>query len=323
MGWGTGEHEGYADQKRPDGRWSGATHRGEDPDAVAYQAVCTCGWRSEREHPVPPRPANAARDERHVSHGPAWEAWIRELDKRQDACWEDWNAEHFEPLLGYEPHQQLILAEDDGGRRHFLDGRPSTPAPRSNCSAPTGTGSRSATSGHGTSNPPPPTSRSARRPAPNTRTSLPPPASRCPREPFCAGPSATPRTSPHERSHEPARRRPRPRATPNRPAAGATVTRELVSPLAPLFAGFVATLANAPSTQQTYRRALARFLAWLGPNADPDQITLRTISAYQARAALNSLLLSGPVRTTSSTRARRRSRAPCASRAPAPKIPKP
>jgi len=124
MGWGTGEHEGYADQKWPDGRWSGATHRGGDPDAVAYQAICICGWRSEREHPVAPRPANGPRDERGRSHGPAWEAWNDELEKTQDACWEDWNAEHFEALLGYEPHQQLILAEDDGGRRHFLDGHP-------------------------------------------------------------------------------------------------------------------------------------------------------------------------------------------------------
>lgn len=30
----------------------------------------------------------------------------------------------FDPLLGYEPHTQLIEASDAGGRRHFLDGRP-------------------------------------------------------------------------------------------------------------------------------------------------------------------------------------------------------
>ena len=41
-----------------------------------------------------------------------------------DACWDDWRAEHFDPLLGYEPHTQLIEASDAGGRRHFLDGRP-------------------------------------------------------------------------------------------------------------------------------------------------------------------------------------------------------
>jgi hypothetical protein len=80
MGWGTAEHEGFADERRADGSWSGGTIRSGAPDAVACQAVCSCGWRSEREH--------------------------------------------FDPLLGYEPHMQLIEAADGGGRRHFLDGRP-------------------------------------------------------------------------------------------------------------------------------------------------------------------------------------------------------
>lgn len=124
MGWGTDEHEGFADERRPDGSWSGGTTRSGDPDAVAYQAVCSCGWRSEREHPVPPRPAEVPRDERGHACGPAWEAWIAALEAANDACWEAWRAEHFDPLLGYEPHTQLIEAADGGGRRHFLDGRP-------------------------------------------------------------------------------------------------------------------------------------------------------------------------------------------------------
>lgn len=123
MGWGTAEHEGFADERRPDGSWSGGTTRSGDPDAVAYQAVCSCGWRSEREHPVPPRPSDVPRDERGLSHGPAWDAWIAALEAANDACWDDWRAEHFDPLLGYEPHTQLIEASDAGGRRHFLDGR--------------------------------------------------------------------------------------------------------------------------------------------------------------------------------------------------------
>ncbi len=124
MGWGTGEHEGYNDEKRADGSWSGPTHRGGDPDAIAYQAVCSCGWRSEREHRVPPRPAGMSRDERGLSPRPAYDAWIEALEHADNACYEDWNAEHFQPLLGYEPHQHLVLGRDDGGQRHFLDGRP-------------------------------------------------------------------------------------------------------------------------------------------------------------------------------------------------------
>jgi hypothetical protein len=31
MGWGTAEHEGFADEKRPDGAWSGGTR-----SALAY-----------------------------------------------------------------------------------------------------------------------------------------------------------------------------------------------------------------------------------------------------------------------------------------------
>lgn len=124
MGWGTNEHEGYADEKRADGSWSGPSHRGGDPDAIAYQAVCSCGWRSEREHPVPPRPQAMPRDERGLAHGPVYDAWIAALEEANDACMDDWDAEHFQPMLGYEPHQQLVLGRSDGGQRHFLDGLP-------------------------------------------------------------------------------------------------------------------------------------------------------------------------------------------------------
>jgi hypothetical protein len=36
---------------------------------------------------------------------------------------EGWSAEHYQPMLGYEPHTQLILGRTEGGPRHFLDGR--------------------------------------------------------------------------------------------------------------------------------------------------------------------------------------------------------
>jgi hypothetical protein len=77
----------------------GPTRRGCDPDPVAQQAVCSCGLRSEREHPVPPRPARLARDERGLPFGQEYDAWIAALESAEEACWEDWNAEHFQPLL--------------------------------------------------------------------------------------------------------------------------------------------------------------------------------------------------------------------------------
>ncbi len=124
MGWGQEPHEGYNDEKRPDGTWSGPVHRGGDPDPVAYQAVCSCGWRSEREHPIPPRPADLPMDERGVPYGPEYDAWIKQLEEADELCYQDWQADHFDPLLGYEPHTQLILGRSDGGARHYLDGRP-------------------------------------------------------------------------------------------------------------------------------------------------------------------------------------------------------
>ena len=70
------------------------------------------------------------------------------------------------------------------------------------------------------------------------------------------------------------------------PAPAATPARgELVSPLEPLVAAFVATLADAPQTQRTYARACARFLVWLGPEAGPQALTLATMAAYQAHLA--------------------------------------
>lgn len=117
MGWGHEPHEGWTDEKLPDGRWLASTSRRGVLGPVAYQAVCTCGWRSAREHAVPPRPDAPRRGSEDMT-------WLQALDTAENACWDDWNAEHFAPLLGYEPHTQLILGRTDGGARHFLNGRP-------------------------------------------------------------------------------------------------------------------------------------------------------------------------------------------------------
>lgn len=124
MGWGTEPHEGWADEKLPDGSWLGPTRRGGDPDPIAVKAVCSCGWRSEREHPIPPRPENLPTDERGLPYGDAYDAWITAREAADNHCFEDWHAEHYQPLLGYEPHTQLILAKSGGGLRHYLDGQP-------------------------------------------------------------------------------------------------------------------------------------------------------------------------------------------------------
>jgi len=69
------------------------------------------------------------------------------------------------------------------------------------------------------------------------------------------------------------------------PAGEPGASGELVSALEPLIAAWVATLADAPQTQRTYRQAAGRFLAWLGPQATPDALTLHTMAAYQAHLA--------------------------------------
>lgn len=117
------KHQHFAEHQHPDGHWTSVTKYG-DPDEVAKRAACECGWRSERVHAVPPRPAGLERDERGLFHGPSYDAWIAALEVVDDACYDDWRAEHFDPLLGYEPHTLLIEGVDGGGRRHFLDGRP-------------------------------------------------------------------------------------------------------------------------------------------------------------------------------------------------------
>ena len=83
------------------------------------------------------------------------------------------------------------------------------------------------------------------------------------------------------------------------------VSGELVSAGAELVEAFAATLVASPQTQRTYRRACRRFLAWLGPQAGPQDLTASNVSRYHAqlgaaglstatikkdRAAINSLL---------------------------------
>jgi len=117
MGWGTNEHEGIADGKRADGTWTDGTWRGSHGDydrPVAVQATCSCGWRSEQLHAIGLCSTDSA----------AREPWWARSGQAEERCYDDWRAEHYDPLLGYEPHSQLILARDSGGERHFLNGRP-------------------------------------------------------------------------------------------------------------------------------------------------------------------------------------------------------
>jgi len=65
-----------------------------------------------------------AHDERDRPYGAEWDSWIAALVAATDASQLDWRAEHFEPLLGCEPHALLIEAPGAGGRRHYLGGRP-------------------------------------------------------------------------------------------------------------------------------------------------------------------------------------------------------
>lgn len=65
----------------------------------------------------------------------------------------------------------------------------------------------------------------------------------------------------------------------------AATAGELVGELEPLAAAWIATRADAPQTQRTYRQAARRFLVWLGPEAGPEALTLHTMAAYQAHLA--------------------------------------
>jgi integrase/recombinase XerD len=88
-------------------------------------------------------------------------------------------------------------------------------------------------------------------------------------------------------------------------AASGALRGELVAPAAELADDFAATLVARPQTQRTYLRACRRFVAWLGPQAGPEDLTARNVAAYHAhlvaggrasatvkkdRAALNSWL---------------------------------
>src|SRR5918997_1232857 len=67
----------------------------------------------------------------------------------------------------------------------------------------------------------------------------------------------------------------------------ATGAREPVQSLAQVAGGSIdmATLVASPQTQRTYRRACRRFLAWLGPQAGPQDLTAGNVSRYHAQLA--------------------------------------
>ena len=59
-----------------------------------------------------------------MPYRPEYDEWIAAREAADNACWEDGNAEHYQALLGHEPHTQLVLGRSDGGPRHHLDGKP-------------------------------------------------------------------------------------------------------------------------------------------------------------------------------------------------------
>ena len=118
MGWGDPPHEGYTARrltpdaatrnKYPDdddSRWTAAWSN-ETRGTEGWAARCSCGWRSGRFYP---------------NTDPALDAVPDQVDQRMHAEWRD---THMAPLVDPEPNRVLVLAEDAGGRRHFLAGKP-------------------------------------------------------------------------------------------------------------------------------------------------------------------------------------------------------
>jgi len=66
---------------------------------------------------------------------------------------------------------------------------------------------------------------------------------------------------------------------------GAPVSGELVSPLDELASTWTATLVGTPQTQATYAKAIRRFVAWAGPSAGAETLSLEALSAYHAHLA--------------------------------------
>lgn len=115
MGWGSEPHEGVAEQRRDNGDWTAGVWRSGWGAPVAQRAACSCGWRGDTTHPVPASPGPDS------SHWPAYEAARERID---ELIHTQWRGEHYAPILGYDPTQLLVLGRDEGGARHFLNGRP-------------------------------------------------------------------------------------------------------------------------------------------------------------------------------------------------------
>lgn len=117
MGWGDAPHEGYAARRltpeaaanndypdQGDVRWT-ACWSVETSNTEGWQARCTCGWHSAVFH------------ENH--------AGAEHLEERPEGeLFDEWRDIHMAPIVDPDADHVLLLAEDDGGRRHFLAGRP-------------------------------------------------------------------------------------------------------------------------------------------------------------------------------------------------------
>lgn len=119
MGWGDPPHEGYGARKltpeaatrnawpdQGDVSWT-STWTGETRGTEGWQARCSCGWRSGVFHPNPRTDG--------VDVAP---------EALEERMYTEWRDTHMAPMVDPDPDHVLVLAEDGGGRRHFLAGRP-------------------------------------------------------------------------------------------------------------------------------------------------------------------------------------------------------
>lgn len=115
MGWGNEPHEGFGEQQRDTGEWTLGTWRGGWGAPVAERAACSCGWRGDTVYALEPSPG---------LDSPQWPEYEAQVDRRDELIYAEWRAEHYGPILGYDPADLLILGRDGVGQRHFLAGRP-------------------------------------------------------------------------------------------------------------------------------------------------------------------------------------------------------
>lgn len=117
MGWGDHPHEGYAARRltpaaaannaypdQGDARWT-AVWSLATSGTEGWQARCSCGWRSPNVHETDA-----------VAEDLEWGI--------EGELFDEWRNIHMAPLVDPDPDRVLVLAEDEGGPRHFLAEQP-------------------------------------------------------------------------------------------------------------------------------------------------------------------------------------------------------